>query len=108
MLRMYLLGPKIEQIHKLRAVLGDFQSTPGRIKCPLLPQCSRCSRIGGVVGDKCEYCKTGNVRLWKMKNYLFQRRVAKLKRLEKQVKQIFERDMLKTYEVYKNAKTKDA
>jgi len=103
MLRMYLLGPKIDQIHKLRAVLGDHTSTVGRIKCPKLPQCPTCSRIGGRVGDRCDYCPQSEIRLWKMKNYQFQRRIRKLKRLEKEVKQIFERDMLKTYESYKNA-----
>ena len=68
-LKMYLIGPKLEQIHKIRAMLQDHKSTAGRIKKP-------------------KYMKTA----------LFERRLAKLKRLEKELKKLFHDGMLAEFE----------
>ena len=68
-LKMYLIGPKLDQINKIRTMLQDHKSTSGRIKKP-------------------KYMKTA----------LFERRLNKLKRLEKEVKKLFHDGMLAEFQ----------
>ena len=105
-LKMYLIGPKLEQVHKIRTQLGDHKSTAGRIKLPYGPVCDNCLVYGGEVGEQCKLCHKGTVRLWRMRTALFERRLAKLKRLEKEVKKLFHDGMLAEFEK-SVSKTKD-